>query len=134
LFIGYLYKKYINMRQFRIDDSEKDRILNLHESATKRQYLSEQKGTYDIVSSDLKDIDGYNGEKGTYKIIVSPYRTFELNHDSTYIKGDIVTLTPNTTIGIPRFSGQLVFHKSPDYQLGFSIDVEGDKLKIGPTA
>ena len=30
------------MRQFRIDDSEKDRILNLHESATKRQYLSEQ--------------------------------------------------------------------------------------------
>ena len=31
------------MRQFRIDDSEKDRILNLHESATKRQYLNEQK-------------------------------------------------------------------------------------------
>lgn len=30
------------MRQFRIDDSEKDRILNLHENATKRQYLSEQ--------------------------------------------------------------------------------------------
>ena len=30
------------MRQFRIDDSEKDRILNLHESATKRQYLNEQ--------------------------------------------------------------------------------------------
>ena len=30
------------MRQFRIDDSEKDRILNLHESATKRQYLGEQ--------------------------------------------------------------------------------------------
>jgi len=30
------------MRQFRIDDSERDRIINLHESATKRQYLSEQ--------------------------------------------------------------------------------------------
>jgi len=30
------------MRQFRIDNSERDRILNLHESATKRQYLSEQ--------------------------------------------------------------------------------------------
>jgi hypothetical protein len=30
------------MKQFRIDDSEKDRILNLHESATKRQYLIEQ--------------------------------------------------------------------------------------------
>jgi hypothetical protein len=30
------------MRQFRIDNSEKDRILNLHESATKRQYLREQ--------------------------------------------------------------------------------------------
>jgi len=32
------------MRQFRIDNSEKDRILNLHESATKRQYLTEQDG------------------------------------------------------------------------------------------
>ena len=32
------------MRQFRIDNSEKDRILNLHESATKRQYLNEQEG------------------------------------------------------------------------------------------
>jgi len=31
------------MRHFRIDKSEKERILNLHESATKRQYLSEQK-------------------------------------------------------------------------------------------
>ena len=122
------------MRQFRIDDSEKDRILNLHESATKRQYLSEQKGTYDIVSSVLKDIDGYKGEKGTYKIVVSPDREFELNGKSKYKTNDIVILTPNTTIGIPRFSGQLVFHKSPDYQLGFSIDVEGDKLKIGPTA
>ena len=30
------------MRQFRIDDSERNRILNLHENATKRQYLSEQ--------------------------------------------------------------------------------------------
>ena len=32
------------MRQFRIDDSERDRILNLHENATKRQYLTEQDG------------------------------------------------------------------------------------------
>jgi len=32
------------MRQFRIDDSERNRILNLHENATKRQYLTEQDG------------------------------------------------------------------------------------------
>ena len=32
------------MRQFRIDDSERDRILNLHENATKRQYITEQDG------------------------------------------------------------------------------------------
>lgn len=32
------------MRQFRIDESERERILNLHESATKRQYLTEQGG------------------------------------------------------------------------------------------
>jgi hypothetical protein len=51
LFIKYLYEKYINMRQFRIDDSERDRILNLHENATKRQYLKEDSGNYDLVSS-----------------------------------------------------------------------------------
>ena len=32
------------MRQFKIDDVERDRILNLHENATKRQYLTEQDG------------------------------------------------------------------------------------------
>ena len=39
------------MRQFRIDDSEKDRILNLHESATKRQYLKEQTTMEEIVTN-----------------------------------------------------------------------------------
>lgn len=64
------------MRQFRIDDSERDRILNLHESATKRQYLGEQtelanlnkaiqcflnkKGVKDDEGNEL-DIDGSIG-------------------------------------------------------------------------
>jgi hypothetical protein len=30
------------MKRFRIDESEKQRILGMHQSATKRQYLSEQ--------------------------------------------------------------------------------------------
>jgi len=44
------------MRQFRIDNSEKDRILNLHESATKRQYLNEQESNC-IPINQVKDIE-----------------------------------------------------------------------------
>lgn len=62
------------MRQFRIDDSEKDRILNLHESATKRQYLKEQTTMEEIdtnkviqcflnkVQSKTIEIDGLLGD------------------------------------------------------------------------
>jgi len=46
------------MRQFRIDDSEKDRILNLHESATKRQYLSEQESNC-IPINQVDDIENF---------------------------------------------------------------------------
>jgi len=39
----YLYKKIKSMRQlFKIDESEKKRILEMHENATKRNYLGEQ--------------------------------------------------------------------------------------------
>jgi hypothetical protein len=122
------------MRQFRIDDSERDRILNLHENATKRQYLKEDSGNYDLVSSDLEKIEGYNNERGKYKIITSPDRGFQLNHDSKYEVGNKVTLLPQTTISIPNLSGGLTFHKAPDYQFGFTVTVKDNQLKIGPTA
>jgi hypothetical protein len=39
----YLYRKIKSMRQlFKIDESEKKRILEMHENATKKNYLSEQ--------------------------------------------------------------------------------------------
>lgn len=54
------------MKQYRIDNSERERILNLHESATKRQYLSEQKqGTIkdaeiDRYSDEVKNAEKFN--------------------------------------------------------------------------
>ena len=122
------------MRQFRIDDSERDRILNLHESATKRQYLKEGDDNYDFVSSDLENIEGYNNERGKYKIITSPDRGFKLNPNSEYKVGDEVTLLPKTTISVPNRSGGLTFHKAPDYEFGFTVTVKDNQLKIGPTA
>lgn len=121
------------MRQFRIDDSERDRILNLHESATKRQYLNEM--SYGIVQKNLGQIQGFEESEhtGKFKIISSPDKGFELNNNN-YETGDIVTLTPKTTIGVPGFSGNLVFHKAPNYEFGFSVNVDGNDLKIGPTA
>jgi hypothetical protein len=47
----YLYKKIKSMRQlFKIDESEKKRILEMHENATKRNYLIEQPTTDPLVS------------------------------------------------------------------------------------
>jgi hypothetical protein len=47
----YLYKKIKIMRQlFKIDESEKKRILEMHENATKRNYLTEQSNTDPLVS------------------------------------------------------------------------------------
>ena len=61
------------MRQFRIDDSERNRILNLHENATKRQYLSEQGnncrpineviGISDFVDGDFNSLTNIMGQE-----------------------------------------------------------------------
>lgn len=46
------------MKPFRIDESEKQRILGMHEGATKRQYLKED------VSQGMTDIERYNYQRG----------------------------------------------------------------------
>ena len=53
------------MKKFRIDESEKQRILGLHVEATKRQYLSEQKGKlyfgFDDQTTDFEGVIGKDG-------------------------------------------------------------------------
>jgi len=87
------------MRQFRIDDSEKDRILNLHESATKRQYLNEQntKGT------DFKDIEGSEeyGNDARFKVVVGGKNAI-FNGKEGY---DGAVITPLTTTQIAYGQG-----------------------------
>jgi len=51
----YLYKKIKSMRQlFKIDESEKKRILEMHENATKKNYLMEQ-GTGNCIANESQD-------------------------------------------------------------------------------
>ena len=53
------------MKKFRIDESEKERILGLHVEATKRQYLSEQKGKlFFAFDNDTTDFEGVIGKDG----------------------------------------------------------------------
>ena len=54
------------MKKFRIDESEKQRILGLHVEATKRQYLSEQsKGKlYFAFDDHTTDFEGVIGRDG----------------------------------------------------------------------
>jgi hypothetical protein len=60
----YLYKKIKSMRQlFKIDESEKKRILEMHENATKKNYLSEQETTTPPQQPSGPEINGK-----TYKI------------------------------------------------------------------
>lgn len=135
------------MRQFRIDDSEKDRILNLHESATKRQYLSEQ---VEDKGPELKDIKGYQenaesfletGSK-TFKILNSSQGSFTFNGSVEKGGGQKVILTPTTNIKIKPYlsggdgktemSGNLILHTTED--TGFQITYEGGEYEIIPTA
>ena len=52
------------MKKFRIDESERARIIGLHESATKKQYLSEQdKGKLYFAFDN--DTTSFQGEIGT---------------------------------------------------------------------
>ena len=46
------------MKKFRIDESEKERILNMHVSATKKQYLKED------IAQGMTDIQLYNFNRG----------------------------------------------------------------------
>ena len=46
------------MNKFRIDESEKARILGLHETATKKQYLKED------LEQSMTDIERYNYQRG----------------------------------------------------------------------
>jgi len=135
------------MRQFRIDDSERNRILNLHESATKRQYLKEQG---EDKGPELGDIKGYQenaesflktGSK-TFKILDSSQGSFTFNGSTEKGGGDTVTLTPTTNIKIKPYlsggdgktemSGNLILHI--DDHTGFQITYEGGEYEIIPTA
>ena len=51
-FFGYIYYKIVEMikQTWDIDEDEKNRILNLHESATKRQYLTLEQAVQPIVT------------------------------------------------------------------------------------
>ena len=137
------------MRQFRIDDSERDRILNLHESATKRQYLKEQGGDK---GPELQNIEGYSdnaapflketGSK-TFRILSNSQGSFIFNGNIEKEGGEDVTLTPQTNIKIEPFlsggdgktkmTGKLILHTKDN--TGFQITTDGNgQYKIIPTA
>ena len=107
------------MRQFRIDDSEKDRILNLHESATKRQYLNEQntKGT------DFKDIKGSEeyGKDAKFKVVVGGKNAM-FNGKEGY-NGAIIT--PLTTIQIAFGQGGVIL-SGMGTEIKLDVDLDGN--------
>jgi len=58
-----------------LDEEEKNRILNLHESATKRQYLSEQ-ATSPIIVTNNDNAYEYKLENGQYTFRGKPGTTY----------------------------------------------------------
>ena len=137
------------MRQFIIDDSERDRILNLHESATKRQYLKEQGGDK---GPELQNIKGYSNnaapflkETGskTFRILSNSQGSFIFNGKIEKKGEEEVTLTPQTNIKIVPFlsggdgktkmNGKLILHTKDN--TGFQITTDGNgQYEIIPTA
>lgn len=103
------------MRQFRIDDSERDRILNLHESATKRQYLKEEDSN--CVTSVINDVEGIRNflprELTTIKSLTKEYN-----------------ITDEITVCFGQGGEVFTYEKNPSEGFkNFQIELEGDKLK-----
>jgi hypothetical protein len=103
------------MRQFRIDDSERNRILNLHESATKRQYLKEENDK--CVTSVINDVEGIRNflpiELKTIKSLNKEYN-----------------ITDKITICFGQGGEVFTYEKNPIKGFkNFKIEVEGDKLR-----
>lgn len=103
------------MKQFRIDESERERILNLHESATKRQYLNEQNSK----GIDFKDIEGADeyGDSARFKVMIGGENAM-FNGKKGY-NGAIIT--PNTTIQIPFGQGGVILNG-----MGTEIKLDGN--------
>ena len=102
------------MRQFIIDDSERDRILNLHESATKRQYLKEETNCVTSVVNDVEGIRKYlPRELTTIKSLSGKeYQVTEEIEVCFGQGGEIFTYENNPSKGFKNFK----------------IDLDGDKL------
>jgi len=103
------------MRQFRIDDSERNRILNLHENATKRQYLKEEDDN--CVTSVINDVEGIRNflpiELTTIKSLNKEYK-----------------ITDKITICFGQGGEVFTYEKNPSEGFkNFKIEVEGDKLR-----
>src|SRR5210317_1589194 len=103
------------MRQFRIDDSERNRILNLHENATKRQYLTEQDGKC-LPINQVIGIENF--VKGNFNSLtnIMGQEIIEVCKSDTF--GDITEYTftmesnPNLKVASFKIDGDLTQKKS----------------------
>jgi hypothetical protein len=77
-----------------LDEEEKNRILNLHESATKRQYLSEQT-TAPIIVTNNDNAYEYKLENGQYTFRGKPGTTYAQKHPNW-----VASKTPKGTASI----------------------------------
>lgn len=79
-----------------LDEEEKNRILNLHESATKRQYLSEQT-TAPIIVTNNDNAYEYKLENGQYTFRGKPGTKYAKNHPNW-----VVSKTPTGAAAIKK--------------------------------
>jgi hypothetical protein len=77
-----------------LNEEEKNRILNLHESATKRQYLSEQ-STAPVIVTNYDNAYEYKLENGQYTFRGKPGTKYAKNHPDWAVSK---TPTGNTAI------------------------------------
>lgn len=79
-----------------LDEEERQRILNIHESATKRHYLSEQ-GTSPIIVTNNDNAYEYKLENGQYTFRGKPGTKYSKNHPDW-----VVSKTPTGAASIKK--------------------------------
>ena len=108
------------MRQFKIDNSERQRILNLHESATKRQYLSEQLQDREFTSvfEDIPGADEYGKDAEFEVTFGGGNATFDGKRGNN---GAIIK--PKTKITLPFGQGGIILSGRGE-QMGVHIKID----------
>ena len=117
-----------NKKVFRIDESEKERILGMHIQATQSQYLTEQ--SVDSVEGTLMDaVDGYM-MSSMIKDFKTPGKVYTIGNISGNVQVPNKKMLKSTDKIVFNGEGEIVAYPQDDMDAQFLIKPNKGKLTV----